>query len=109
MRFCPRSSSTTGTSRDSHPGSCEQSPHPCPAPDARLNFAYYSDPNGNGNGDAATVALNATQWPAYGGETNMLSLKTLNVSLITDDYRQEQMQFFLDRPVDFNYKRDLHA
>jgi hypothetical protein len=76
--------------------------------DSRLNFAYYSDPNGNGD-DAATAALNATQWPSYGSERNMLSLKTLNVSLITDDYRQEQIQYFLDRPVDFNYKRDLHT
>jgi hypothetical protein len=75
--------------------------------DYRLNFAYYSDPNGNG--DVATTALNATQWPAYGSETNMLSLKTLNVSLIADDYREEQMQYFLDRPTDFNYRRDLHT
>jgi hypothetical protein len=28
-----------------------------------------------------------------------------NVSIIPDTYRQEQMQWFLQRPQQFNYKR----
>lgn len=69
--------------------------------DARLNFAYYTDPNGDSSKG------NATYWPKYGSELNMLSLDQSNISVISDTYRKEQMEFFLERPNDFNYKRSV--
>ena len=35
----------------------------------------------------------------------MLSLNTSEIKLIKDDYRKEQLQFFIDHPVDFNLRR----
>lgn len=70
--------------------------------DGRINFAYYTDPNGQ---DGA--AGNGTYWPKYGSELTMLNLDQGNVSLIADTYRAEQMEYFLQRPDDFNYKRAL--
>jgi len=37
----------------------------------------------------------------------MLSLDQSNISVISDTYRKEQMEFFLERPNDFNYKRSV--
>jgi hypothetical protein len=48
-----------------------------------------------------------TQWPTYQSDLNTLAMNITNVTVIKDDYRQEQMQFFLDRPQSFNYKREL--
>ncbi|WWD21657.1 hypothetical protein CI109_106143 [Kwoniella shandongensis] len=71
-----------------------------------LNFAYYTNPNGNG----ATGSSNATYWPNHDtnqNNKNMLRLLANNVTVFQDDYREEQMQFLLNNPEQFNYKRGL--
>lgn len=62
-----------------------------------INFAYYTDPNG--------ARSNATYWPAYGDNRTLLQLDPANYTLIPDTYRQEQIDFFLSEPVEFNLKR----
>ena len=50
------------------------------------------------------------EWPQYGSDLNLLKLDIGNATaVIPDTYRKEQMQFFLDRPTDFNYKRSMAA
>jgi len=68
--------------------------------DYRLNFAYFTDPNGQ-------ATDNATYWPKYGSELNLLNFDQGNVSVIPDTYRQEKMEFFLQRPEAFNYRRSV--
>ncbi|WVQ79887.1 hypothetical protein IAT38_001987 [Cryptococcus sp. DSM 104549] len=69
-----------------------------------INFAYYTDPNGE-----SSDSSNATYWPAhdYTQNTNILRLKAGNISVFEDTYREEQMQFFLENPQQFNYRRSL--
>ncbi|KAK8847567.1 hypothetical protein IAR55_005426 [Kwoniella newhampshirensis] len=71
-----------------------------------LNFAYYTNPNGNGDASAS----NTTYWPTHDinqNNKNMLRLLASNVTVFQDDYREQQMDFFLDRPREFNYRRSL--
>ncbi|WVW78240.1 hypothetical protein I302_100193 [Kwoniella bestiolae CBS 10118] len=65
-----------------------------------LNFAYYSNPNGQSNS-------NATVWPTYSNDKNILRLKSDNITVFTDNYRQAQMDFFNGNPTEFNYKRSI--
>ncbi|WVQ79888.1 hypothetical protein IAT38_001988 [Cryptococcus sp. DSM 104549] len=62
-----------------------------------LNFAYYTDPNG----------ANATEWPAHNiaQNKNILRLLAGQIEVFQDDYREEQMAFFLDNPKEFNFRR----
>ena len=62
-------------------------------------MAWYTNPNGYGG--------NATNWPTYGGEKNTLFLNVSNVTVIPDTYRQTQIEYFLDNPKAFNFKRWL--
>lgn len=67
-----------------------------------LNFAHFTDPNGQGGKTATELPY----WPAYNGEeVNQLVFARGNTTLGKDDYRQEQMRYPLDRPDTFNYKR----
>ncbi|OCF45772.1 hypothetical protein I317_00260 [Kwoniella heveanensis CBS 569] len=70
-----------------------------------LNFAYYNNPNGPS--DSATG--NATYWPTHdiSQNKNSLRLKSDNITVFQDDYRQEQTNFFNARPQEFNYRRSL--
>lgn len=63
----------------------------------RINFIYNQNPNG----------ANATNWPVYGSssEQNMLLLQANNVTLIRDNYREEQIAFFNSEPDQFNLKK----
>ncbi|TYJ55469.1 hypothetical protein B9479_003859 [Cryptococcus floricola] len=66
-----------------------------------LNFAYYADPNG-ANGVSSS---NTTYWPAHNlDDKQMLRLIADNVTVITDDYREEGMAFIYDNPTVF-YQR----
>ncbi|KAK1927549.1 Carboxylesterase [Papiliotrema laurentii] len=72
-----------------------------------LNFAYYTNPNGV---EGSTNVNQLVEWPQYGSDLNLLKLDIGNATaVIPDTYRKEQMQFFLDRPTDFNYKRSMAA
>ncbi|WVF69607.1 hypothetical protein IAT40_004385 [Kwoniella sp. CBS 6097] len=70
-----------------------------------LNFAYFTNPNGPSDSSVA----NATYWPTHdiSQNKNILRLKSDNVTLFQDDYRQEQTDFFISRPEQFNYRRSL--
>ncbi|WVQ98239.1 hypothetical protein IAU59_005362 [Kwoniella sp. CBS 9459] len=70
-----------------------------------LNFAYYTNPNGPSD----SAVGNATYWPTHdiSQNKNILRLKSDNVTLFQDDYRQEQTNFFNSRPEQFNYRRGL--
>lgn len=66
-----------------------------------LNFAYYTNPN--------SASSNETYWSTYseGSGKNILRLLSGNVTIFTDDYREQQMEYFLSMPTQFNYKRDI--
>ena len=76
--------------------------------DARFNFAYYLDPNGDKNTPEYWNATNKNYWPQYGQEGNMFYLAYDRVAndTITDDYRKEGFDYLLSRPKLFNYRRD---
>ncbi len=61
-----------------------------------LTFAYYTDPSAGGN--------NSTYWPSYGTNQTMLQLNPTNITLITDTYRQKQINYFLSEPNTFNFR-----
>lgn len=71
--------------------------------DHRLNFAYYHNPNGQcGCRDPYS---NETYWPRHDYSSysrNMLSLKSGNVTVIEDNYREAQISFFVDNAKQFN-------
>ncbi|OWZ67867.1 hypothetical protein AYX15_01223 [Cryptococcus neoformans] len=68
-----------------------------------LNFAYYHNPNGQcGCPDPYS---NETYWPRHDYSSysrNMLSLKSGNVTVIEDNYREAQISFFVDNAKQFN-------
>jgi hypothetical protein len=68
---------------------------------SRLSFAYTLDPSGQ-------TLPNATAWPTYGSNANMLRLLggPGNTTVFKDDYRPE-MAFFTDQPQSFNMRRSL--
>ncbi|WVQ75789.1 hypothetical protein IAR50_005422 [Cryptococcus sp. DSM 104548] len=71
-----------------------------------LNFAYYADPNGS-NG---TSTSNATYWPAHNtDDKQILRLIADNITVFSDDYREEGMDFVLDNPTQFNERRSLEV
>ncbi|WWD00792.1 hypothetical protein V866_007727 [Kwoniella sp. B9012] len=70
-----------------------------------LNFAYYTNPNGPSSNSNSNS--NSTNWPTYTSEKNILRLKSNNVTVFTDNYRQEQMDFFNNNPKQFSYKRSF--
>lgn len=73
----------------------------------RINFAHHHNPNGNGD-SGTTGSANATYWPTYEDNfdnKNMLRLKSDNITVFRDDYREKGMQFFLDHPKEFNARR----
>jgi hypothetical protein len=63
----------------------------------RFNFAYHSDPNGDG------LSTNLADWPAYGTDANIITLARDAYTVFKDDFRQEEMQYFFDRPEVFFY------
>ncbi|RSH92324.1 hypothetical protein EHS25_008739 [Saitozyma podzolica] len=67
-----------------------------------INFAVYGDPS------PANSPVNLTSWPQYGyssGSKNLLDFSTGNISVITDDYREQQIAFFSSNPTQFNLRR----
>ncbi|WWC68137.1 uncharacterized protein I206_102060 [Kwoniella pini CBS 10737] len=74
-----------------------------------LNFAYYNNPNSpSGINTSNSTFSNITNWPTYDGNSkNILRLKSNNITVFKDDYRKEQMDFFINNPKQFNYKRNL--
>ncbi|XAO27820.1 hypothetical protein I312_106683 [Cryptococcus bacillisporus CA1280] len=73
-----------------------------------INFAYYHNPNGNGDSSNTTGGANATYWPTHdvtANNKNILRLKSDNITVFQDDYREQQMEFFLDHPKEFNARR----
>ena len=66
----------------------------------RLNFAYYTNPNGDGSSGAPN-------WPNYGDDLNLLFMNVSNVTVVPDTYREAQIDFFNANPDTFNYKRWL--
>ncbi|KIR31783.1 hypothetical protein I352_05778 [Cryptococcus deuterogattii MMRL2647] len=72
-----------------------------------IKFAHHHNPNGNGD-IGPTGSANATYWPSYEDNfdnRNMLRLKSDNITVFRDDYREKGMQFFLDHPKEFNARR----
>jgi hypothetical protein len=70
----------------------------------RINFAVYGDPS------PANSPVNLTSWPQYGyssGSKNLLDFSTGNISVITDDYREQQIAFFSSNPTQFNLRRGV--
>ena len=61
----------------------------------RFNFVVYTDPSGG--------TQNLTYWPALADNFNMLQLNYTNTTVITDTYREKQIDYFFDRPEVFNY------
>ncbi|KIR80323.1 hypothetical protein I306_02664 [Cryptococcus gattii EJB2] len=73
-----------------------------------INFAYYHNPNGNGDSSNTTGGANTTYWPTHdvtANNKNILRLKSDNITVFQDDYREQQMNFFLDHPKEFNARR----
>ncbi|WVO25233.1 uncharacterized protein IAS62_006623 [Cryptococcus decagattii] len=72
-----------------------------------INFAHHHNPNANGD-SGTTGSANATYWPTYEDNfdnKNMLRLKSDNITVFRDNYREQGMQFFLDHPKEFNARR----
>lgn len=72
----------------------------------RINFAVYGDPS------PANSPVNLTSWPQYGyssGSKNLLDFSTGNISVITDDYREQQIAFFSSNPTQFNLRRGVDS
>nr|ODN89252.1 hypothetical protein L204_06189 [Cryptococcus depauperatus CBS 7855] len=69
-----------------------------------INFAYYNDPNGNESG-----TTNETNWEPHviAENKNILRLKANNIGIFQDDFREQQMDFFIDNYREFNAKRGL--
>lgn len=63
----------------------------------RLSFATNLDPS-------AQNLPNATYWPSYGSDANMLRLLGGNITVFKDDFRP-QMSFFTDQPEAFNMRK----
>ncbi|KIR26114.1 carboxylesterase [Cryptococcus deuterogattii LA55] len=73
-----------------------------------INFAYYHNPNGDGVSNNTTGSANTTYWPSHdvtANNKNMLRLKSDNITVFQDDYREQQMDFFLDHAKEFNARR----
>ncbi|KIR80325.1 hypothetical protein I306_02666 [Cryptococcus gattii EJB2] len=73
----------------------------------RINFAHHHNPNGNSD-SGPTGSANGTYWPPYEDNfdnRNMLRLKSDNITVFRDDYREKGVQFFLDHPKEFNARR----
>ncbi|TYJ55470.1 hypothetical protein B9479_003860 [Cryptococcus floricola] len=69
-----------------------------------LNFAHYADPNG----PDGTSSSNATYWPAHNiDDKQILRLMANNVTVFTDDYREEAMTYFVNNPTVFNQRRSF--
>ena len=49
--------------------------------------------------------VTSAYWPSYGMNASMLQFATGNNSVISDTYRQQGMEFFLNNPTSFNYRR----
>jgi hypothetical protein len=71
----------------------------------RINFVIYNDPS------PANSPVNVSTWPTYGynqGSRNMLQCTVGNATIIQDDYRQNQIEFFNQNPTQFNLRRNVH-
>lgn len=79
---------------------------------SRVNFGYYRNPNGKNIRKKQKVvgALNSTYWNThtFPENKNSLYLSPTNVSLIQDDFREEQMSVFYHANVSeaLHFKRD---
>jgi hypothetical protein len=62
-------------------------------------MANFLDPSG-----APVNLVNSTHWPTYGTNSTMLQLNGTNTTLISDTYREAQMNLVLSNPVAFNQK-----
>jgi hypothetical protein len=63
----------------------------------RSNFIVFSDPNGPADAADCGPALQLPHWPAYiSGEITYM--KSSNLTIGTDDYRKEQIDFMNTDP-----------
>nr|XP_019046957.1 hypothetical protein I302_03563 [Kwoniella bestiolae CBS 10118]OCF25887.1 hypothetical protein I302_03563 [Kwoniella bestiolae CBS 10118] len=70
-----------------------------------INFIYYTDPN-------SPSGKPLPEWPRYDSSDsgrNMLKLKYGDIGVITDDYREENMDVIYRNYRQFNYKRDVNV
>ena len=58
---------------------------------------YQSDPSG-----ATDSQINASYWPAYGNDKQMIQLNGTNTTVIRDVFREEMIDFVLEHPTTFN-------